>query len=79
MARKKKAKEIYKLKDVLKFLELKDEDTVFVAEYGPGNGDQIFLVKDVPAKLLKMKAKVIQPKHGGQEYNYDCYRIIVEK
>ena len=68
----------YSLKDLIQYLELKDDDEIFIHLYSKRITHGPVYVKDVNATLLKKKIIVVQPKYGGKECNYNCYMFIVE-
>lgn len=77
MARKKKNTDSIKLKEIIKDLELNDDDDVVIHLYG--NDDVITEVGNIDCKLLNKKIKLIQKNAGGTEYGYKLYRFILEK
>lgn len=67
-----------KLKDAINELGLAPNEDIFVHIYGKNEDDIIYKVQDVDSKLLKRIVKVVHKNYGGIEYNYRCYRFILE-
>lgn len=67
-----------KLKDAIEMLDLQGEDYVFIYIYNKKEDVQATLVKEIEKKLLSRVVKVIMPNHGGVDYNYSCYKFVLE-
>ena len=68
----------YSLKEMLKYMELKEDEEVLIHLYNKQITTGPICVKDISQSLLKKKIKVVQPRHGGKEHNYSLWMFIVE-
>lgn len=73
-----KNKQKVSLKKAIKELNLKPDDTIFIHRYKKTNEDLPVSVKDVDSKLLSKDVKVIMKNYGGIDYNYSCYKFVLE-
>ena len=77
-AKKSEKEKKYSLREMIKFMKLKDDDEILIHLYSKQITHGPVCVKDIEAPLLKKKIKVVQPRHGGKEYNYNLWMFIVE-
>ena len=67
-----------KVKQFIKEFKLADDDVIFIHIHGKAVEDPPLIIKDIPDKLLNKKIEIIQPKQGGNDYDYNCYKLIVK-
>ena len=72
----KKKQKPTKLKTAIKELGISDDDTVFI--WLQGKIDAAIKVSEITPPILNKPVRVIHKNFGGQEYEYSCYRFILE-
>ena len=72
-------KTTYKLKEVIKKLNLKPEEEVFIHYYGKGDEDQKLCVEEIDSKTLNKIVVLVNKNFGGVECNYSSNRFIIKK
>jgi len=66
------------LKEMLAFMEMQEDDEILIHTCSRQETIGPVAVKDIDSNLLKRKIRVVQPKHGGKDYNYSLYMYFVE-
>lgn len=77
-AKKSEKEKKYSLKEMLKYMELKEDEEVLIHLYNKQITTGPICVKDISQSLLKKKVKVVQPRYGGKEHNHNLWMFIVE-
>lgn len=77
-AKKSEKEKKYSLKEMLKYMELKEDEEVLIHLYNKQITTGPICVKDISQNLLKKKIKVVQPRRGGKEHNHNLWMFIVE-
>lgn len=67
------------LREAIEKLEIAEDDTVFIhIIHGRDIADEPCIVKELDKGTLRRKVRCVHGNYGGQEYNYGCFRFLLD-